>query len=463
MIRVLAIELSRSLRSPRGRGVALALAAGTLIACLVGGAVTESHQAIGARDAAASRERLASKKSSATLSAFDLAAWHDTLIARGVGPTTPLVAGELAALPDAAVVRIYEPPAMVPALAQRSPAATLLGTLDLAWFLTLLLPLAAIALGYDAIAGDRERGTLAMLLVPAKRPFTIVLGRILGLFAVLLLGVVPAAVLGATIASRMIGAEIDPDDLGVLALLLSSYCLLLAASTVAVSALSERSATSLASLLGAWLLLGVAIPLAMAGVARVTYPPPDPRAQLLGEQAAEDVFARPSDVIVDAELARDRRFDPGLGTDAATSQSRYYFLLSRERYRRAKGARFAADRALSRRVELQQLASWLSPASALSLSLAELSGGGPGERVRFAERAERFRQQLEEFVGARVLANEPAFTEPEAWPKLSRVPPSSRTSALVASLLYLLTALAFTITGGLAVARGSLAPTKEDA
>ena len=36
----------------------------------------------------------------------------------------------LAALPDAAVVRIYEPPTMVPALAERSPAATLLGTLN---------------------------------------------------------------------------------------------------------------------------------------------------------------------------------------------------------------------------------------------------------------------------------------------------------------------------------------------
>ena len=166
---------------------------------------------------------------------------------------------------------------------------------------------------------------------------------------------------------------------------------------------------------------------------------------------------------MEAELARDPRFDPSKAIDGATSQSRYYFLLSRERYRRAKGARYAADRALSRRVELEELASWLSPSSVLSMALAELAGGGPGERVRFAERAERFRLQLEQFVGQRVLANEPAFTKPEEWPRLSRIPPASPTVAFVATVAFLFAAIGCAIAGALALARGSLAPTKEDA
>src|SRR5687768_14732643 len=104
------IELRRALRSPRNRGVALALAAGTLAATLVGGAVADSHRETGARDADASRSRIrAAASSSVSPSAFDLAAWQDTLIARGVAPGAPLVAGELASLPDAAVIRIYEP------------------------------------------------------------------------------------------------------------------------------------------------------------------------------------------------------------------------------------------------------------------------------------------------------------------------------------------------------------------
>jgi hypothetical protein len=207
----------------------------------------------------------------------------------------------------------------------------------------------------------------------------------------------------------------------------------------------------------------VAVPLAINGVARLSYPVPDPRAQLFGEQAAQEVFARPSEAVVDAELEKNSRFDPSLGADGATSQSRYYFLLSRERYRRAKGSRYAADRALSRRVELLELGSWFSPASLLSLSLAELAGGGPGERVRFAERAERFRVQLEEFVGSRVLANEPSFREPEQWPKLSRVPPSSPSAALVSSILFVLIAVGIAFAGSARIAKGSLAPTKEDA
>jgi ABC-2 type transport system permease protein len=463
-MRVILLEVRRSLRAPRSRAVAAVLAAGTLAACLVGGAVAETHRSIGARDAEASRERIRrAASSSAAPSAFDLAAWQDTSIARGLGPAAPLVAGELASLPDSAVVRIYEPPTLVPALAERSPAATLLGTLDLAWFLTLLVPLAAIALGYDAIAGDRERGTLAMLLVPARRPGAVVMGRIAGLFAVLFAGVVPAALLGAIAASAIIGASLLARDLQILALLLTAWCLLLAAVAVTTSAFSDRSATSLAALLGGWLLFGVAVPLAVNGLARLSYPVPDPRAQLLGEQAAQEVFARPSEAVIDAELERNSSFDPSLGTDGATSQSRYYFLLSRERYRRAKGARYAADRALARRVELLELASWLSPASMLSLSLSELAGGGPGERVRFTERAERFRVQLEEFVGARVLANEPSFQQPERWPALSRVPPSSPAAALAASVLFILLSIGLAAAGAGRMKKGSLAPTKEDA
>jgi hypothetical protein len=464
MIRVVVLELRRWLRAPRSRGVMLALAFGTLAACLVGGAVAKTHRSIGERDAEASRDRIrAAATSSVAPSAFDLAAWQDTMIPRGLAPGAPLVAAELAALPDAAAVRIHEPPSMVPALAERSPAAALLGTLDLAWFLTLLLPLAAIALGYDAIAGDRERGMLAMLLVPARRPWLVVLGRVAGVFAVLFAGVAPPALAGSVIASRMIGSVIPFTDLALIGLLITAWCLLLASIAVAISAFSERSATALAILLGGWLASCVAIPLAVNGLARLAYPPPDPRAELMGEQAAQEVFARPSDAIVEAEVARDPRFDPSLGADGPTSQSRYYFLLSRERHRRAKGARYAAERAMARRIELVELASWVSPASMLSLSLSRIAGGGPSERIRFGQRAEDHRLELERFVGERVIANEPSFGEPERWPDHAGAGARSHSAALAASGAFLALSALLALAAALAVSRGSLAPTKEDA
>lgn len=454
-----ALEIRRALRAPRSRWTIGALAAATLAACLVGGAVARVHRRAGQRDVQASRRRIAASRDR---SAFELAAWQDTLIARGIGPLSFLAASEMASLPDAAVVRIYEPPTMVPALAERSPAATLLGTLDLVWVLTLLLPLGAIGLGYDAISRDRAVGTLAMMLVPARRPGRLVVARTVGLFIVLLLAVVPAALAGAFAGSRLAGTGIDPFRLAILTLLLVTWCLLLASAVVGVSALTDRPASSLALAAGGWLLLSVAVPLAVNNVVQLAYPPPDPRPGLQGEQAAAEVFNRPSESIVETEVERDPRFDPDFAADAATSQMRYYFLLSRERYRRAKGARHAADRALTRRVELAEIASLLTPPSVLSAALSDLAGAGPSERISFAEDAEAYRAGLERFVGERVLADEPVFSDANVWPTFERSPAAIGRRPAVAALLFVLLSLGCAFAGGLRLARGSPAPTKED-
>jgi ABC-2 type transport system permease protein len=459
---VLALEIHRAIRAPRGRGVLAASALATFIACILGGAVTQRHRIGGERDALASRERILAATSTGSRTAFDLAAWQDTLVARGVAPSTPLAAADLIAIPDAAVVRIYQPPSPVPALAERSPAATLLGTLDLVWVLILLLPVGAIACGYDSVSRDRERGTLAMLLIPAKGVVLVVIGRALGLFAILFLGTVPAAFAGTVIASLEVAGTFDAPAILALIVLLSAWCLFLASAVVAVSAIADRSAVSLAVLLTAWLVASVAIPLSMSGLGRLAYPPPDPRAELEGEQAAADVFARPAESIVRAEVERDPRFDPDLAADAATSQARWYFLLSRERYRRALGARHASARAASRRAELASIGSWLSPSSMLAASIADLAGAGPAEPFAFAEAASDYRADLERFVGDRLLANERAFTDGERWPSLARIPPSRAGRGIVASLAFVALAALLIVAASVHLRRGSLEPTKGD-
>src|SRR5882672_827183 len=118
----------------------LALAAATLASTILGGLLVRSHAQTGERDQSASFERI--REAAGTSStAFDLSAWTDTFIARGVTSPSGLVANDLAALPDSAAIRIYEPPTMVASLAERSPAAIILGALDLAWVLALILPL----------------------------------------------------------------------------------------------------------------------------------------------------------------------------------------------------------------------------------------------------------------------------------------------------------------------------------
>ncbi len=458
------LELKRALRAPRGRLVLFALLIMTLLACAIGGGVAKQHRLAGAKDESAARERvIASAKLPSPYSALYLSIWQDNFVARGLSSGAPLVAGELMSLPDAASVRLYEPPKMVPTLAERSPTAALLGTLDLGWILAFLLPLAAIALGFDSIAIDRERGTLAMLLIPARSAWTLVLTRALGLAAPLSLGLLPAMLIGAPIAARIAGVPFSfLGLLGAMGLVLC-YIALLSCAVVTASALAPRSATALVLLFGGWLLLGVAVPLSAQAAARLLYPSPDPKATLAGQLAAAEVMAKPSDAVVASEQKRDPKMSPDLGEDAVTSQNRYDFFLVRKRYQRALGARYAQTLVQTRRAELIDLASWLSPTSLVSTALGALGGGGPKERLAFEAAAEDYRSALEAFVRERLLKNEAEFKAPQTWPKLARKQRSDPSRALYASALFLFFALVCLGVATLKLNLGALTPTKGDA
>jgi ABC-type transport system involved in multi-copper enzyme maturation permease subunit len=458
----------------------IALMLSALASTFLGGLLVSMHQRTGARDESAARERIglaartssasvvsaipgAGTSSTASVTAFDLAAWSDTFIARGATSPSGFVANDLAALPDSAAIRVYEPPSMVPSLAERSPAAIILGALDLAWILALVLPLAAIALGFDSVARDREKGTLAMLLAPARTGAPLVRARMLASATVLWLGIVPAAIVGGVAESIITGLAIAPGALVALFVLLTGYIVFLAAAVTAVSALSDRSATALAVLIAGWLVFFVAVPLAMSAIVRAAYPMPDPRARLDGELAAQDVFQRPSAAILDEQAEKDRALDPSLGKDGISIQNRYYMLLSRERYHRAKAARYEEETALLHRVELAEISAWLSPATIISNAMAALADTTPHERIDFAKDGDRYRANLEAFVRDRVVANENRFQDAEAWPRFVRVLEPDRVPSLVAAaLFFLLGAIAIVVAGAI-FDRMELAPTREDA
>lgn len=478
------LELRQMRRSLRGRAVIHGLWVTALAATVLGGALARAHRRAGERDTDTSYARileaqasngagektrtstaasLATRTSSAGATAFDLSAWSDTFVARGVTSASGLVAGDLALLPDSAAIRIYEPPTMVASLAERSPSAILLGTLDLAWLLALLVPLAAIALGFDAIARDKERGTLAMILAPAPSGRPLIVARALAAAACLAIGLIPAALAGAAISGAIGGSGIDLPSLAALFSLLLGYTLFLGAAVIVVSALSDRSATALAVLILSWLTFGVAVPLGSAALTRAAYPMPDPRGRLDGELAAADVFQRPSSAVLDREVEKDPPLDPSLGTGGISTQNRYYFLLSRERYHRAKGARFEEDGALTKRVELSEIAQWLSPSTIVAAALADLAGSTPQERLEFGRDADRYRARVEALVRERVVANEDRFENAREWPRFTRSPHTGALFSFAAGLAFVVAALALLFGGAALFDRLELAPTREDA
>ncbi|MBO9538979.1 ABC transporter permease subunit [bacterium] len=163
--------------------------------------------------------------------------------------------------------------------ADLSPLGTLLGGLDLAGLVALVGALAALALGFDAVSGERERGTLALHFANPIGRGTFIFGKALGTLGALglVLGLPLLMGLGALLALGAIAST--PENLArVGAFFFASllYLALWSLLAVAVSASVRRSATSFVVLAGVWLLLAIALPKVALATANRMHPLPAP-------------------------------------------------------------------------------------------------------------------------------------------------------------------------------------------
>ncbi len=137
--------------------------------------------------------------------------------------------------------------------AQDATSLRRFGDLTPATGLQLLAPLLVILLAFGALAGERERGTLRQVLALGVRPRQLVLGKALGLGAVLAVLLLPVAA-GALIALRLLPGGDDGwlPRLGLMGAASALYLAAVLALALLVSALAPTSRAALAILLVGW-------------------------------------------------------------------------------------------------------------------------------------------------------------------------------------------------------------------
>lgn len=183
----------------------------------------------------------------------------------GIGPYAGVAIWMEAHYQDPANLRAAEDRVELGRLADLSPA----------WLLQVLLPLLIIALAYDAFAGERERGTLPLLLGSGANARSLLLGKALAL--ALVFGA-PLLLLALVQLPSAWGRADDTGDL-VLRLLawLLGHALYLGAwisLALAVSLRVSRARTALVALLAAWTLATLIAPRLAIGVAEAIAPVP---------------------------------------------------------------------------------------------------------------------------------------------------------------------------------------------
>lgn len=151
------------------------------------------------------------------------------------------------------------------------------GDLTASGVLQLLLPLLIILMSFSAFAGEREQGTLRLLLSMGVPRDKLAIGKALGIAGGLGLLLVPSAVLGS--AALMLASEDGSfmANLPRLGWMTMGYLLYFAAFigiSLTVSAMAKSGRLALVCLLGFWIFNGLAAPRLLSDLSRSVYRTP---------------------------------------------------------------------------------------------------------------------------------------------------------------------------------------------
>lgn len=151
------------------------------------------------------------------------------------------------------------------------------GELTAAGILQLLLPLVIIFLVFDAFAGERVSGTLRQVLSVGVPRGSLVLGKAAGIFAALLILLIPAVVVGVAALALATSNDVLIQSIPRFALLCLSYLLYFGAFVgigLAVSAWASSTRTALIALIGFWIFACLLLPRAANDVSGRLYHTP---------------------------------------------------------------------------------------------------------------------------------------------------------------------------------------------
>jgi ABC-2 type transport system permease protein len=333
-----------------------------------------------------------------------------------------------------------------------NPLRLSIGNFDAAFVIVWLLPLVVIALSFNVVSAERERGVLAIAVATGASPADFILGKVaaraLLVFGSLWIALLAAALAGGVPLTRAAGALPLLLWLGG-ATLYGAFWFALALFVNSRPRASDQNASLLA---GAWLLLVILLP-------------------ALTNLAATTVFAAPSRVELTTEL---REASEAADRAAAATRDQYFFdhpemqggdmdrtayfqsvAQSEQSIAQAMAPLLAQFDTQARRQQgLVEVLQFLSPGTLTYETLTALAGSDGARHREFRAQALAFHDRWSGFFRSRLMRA--ATLTPADYAALPQFrfdePPLGRALSRAAPALAVLLALALLL-GGIAVQR----------
>ena len=286
----------------------------------------------------------------------------------------------------------------------QNPLNLLAGRFDFAFAIVYLFPLLILAISYDLLSGEREGGTLGLLLSQPLGLSTLVFGKVLSRFVVVVGLGVGLSLLGALLTVPLRDGGAWP-RLGLWVLAVVLYGAFWFGLAVLVSVLGRSSATSAVLLACLWLALAVVVPsLASLGVSSL-HPVPS-RALLVHamREAANEADGRGSQLL--EKYFQDHPELTGGGKPDLNDFYSRRLTAEEEIEARVAPVLDRYDQALRAQQATVSRLRLLSPAIAVQEALNDLAGSGLFRHRLFLDQAWAFARETKAFFAPRVFRHD---------------------------------------------------------
>jgi ABC-2 type transport system permease protein len=309
-------------------------------------------------------------------------------------PLSPIASGTRTLLPQA--VRVST---SVHLTAEREtetpmtgPTRLATGSFDPSFLFIVLFPLVVIALSYELLAGERERGTLAMLLSQPISQQSLVLGKAIARAAILLAVTLASGFIGLIVAGADLGAPNAWFHVLLYALVLIGWTALWFAAAVAINSRGGTAAGNALRLVGAWLVIVVVIPGLTGVVVDTVYPAPS-GVEVISEarEAAQEIEQEFND-------ATGRHDD----SDKAADYGKRVVDLQQ---RLAAKSAPVLEHLREQRDERRAILAWLefaSPAMLVRGSLERIAGSDSARHARFEAQVDTFHSTFRAYFAEKI-------------------------------------------------------------
>lgn len=286
----------------------------------------------------------------------------------------------------------------------------ILGQIDLEFLIRVVLGLLAILLAFDSVVGEKELGTLRVVLSQPISRSAFISGKLLAGMTTLLIPLL-MMFLTALLVAHFLGINLlAADTLAKISLLVvtsAGYLACLYAGGLLISSLTMTQKTSIVILLVTWVVIVLAIPPLATVIARAIAPTPSAQSIEAQKRALDDDMRRQAELAMGTIYREITGLPEGWADTSLYEQhkgaiDRRIIPIQVDYLNKRRQILGEIDRDFERRVSRQRRVARMimafSPGAAFANAAADLAGTGDAHRVAWGRAVRRHQSRLSEVL-----------------------------------------------------------------